>query len=131
MKKAQVSLEFMIIASVALVIFLIFLSGYYEKIGPLQSNRKRIKASQLSSKSAQSINDVFLAGEGTSKTFYLPDYLPGNQEYNITVYPDSRSVYIDWGEGEAGAKFLTTNITGNLSKGRNKVTNEGGGIAIE
>lgn len=130
MDKAQVSVEFIAVTAVALTILLVFVSGYYAKIGSLGTQRINSRASYLSTKASNSINDVLMAGSGSSRVIYLPEQLLSNEDYDVVIYPSSRSVYVNWSTGEAGEKFLTSNVTGQFTKGRNEVTNDGEEIII-
>src|SRR3989338_6726009 len=94
--KSQITADFIITISIALVIFLAVFAIADKRNNMLDSTRERLYAKQEADKAALEINSVFLAGIGTNKSVFLPATLKGGSPYNITVYPSLRIVNIDY-----------------------------------
>ncbi|MBW2984328.1 hypothetical protein KY361_04390 [Candidatus Woesearchaeota archaeon] len=137
MRKSQISAEFVIIASAALIVFLIIFSIVDKRNDELYSARTMLYARQEADRLANSINTIFLAGNGAQKTITLPETLRDDRDYTINIYPSSHLVEITWsflGKNKQYASTLTTaNITGSLTALKNMtltISNSNGGIII-
>ena len=136
-KKSQISVEFIIVFSAALIIFLIMFAIVEKKNSELYSARTTLYARQEADKLASSINTIFLAGEGAKKTVTLPEKLVNDESYSVNIYPSSRFIEITWivlGENKQYTNTLiTSNITGSLNSLSNRtiiISNVAGGIVI-
>lgn len=113
--KSQIAADFIITISIALVIFLAVFGVADRKNNMLDSFRAGLYAKQEADRTALEINSVFLAGSGTNKSVFLPATLKDESPYNITVYPSSRIVNIDYyfngGKRNYQAGIMTSNIS--------------------
>lgn len=137
MPKSQISTEFIMIALIALIVFLIIFSIIDKRNNELYSTRTMLYARQEADNFASSINTIFLAGDGAGKTITLPETLRDDSDYIINIYPFSHLVDITWsfsGENrQYSATLITANITGSLSSLKNTtltISNRDGGIII-
>ena len=137
MSKAQISAEFIIIVSIALVVFLMMFSIIDKRNDELYSTRTMLYARKEADNLASSINTIFLAGDGAQKTITLPETLRDDKNYTINIYPTNHLVEIIWsslGENrQYTSPLLTANITGNLTSLSNTtltITNSNGGMVI-
>ncbi len=114
--KSQITADFIITISIAMIIFLAVFAIAGKRNSILDSTRERLYAKQEADKAALEINSVFLAGSGANKSVFLPAALKGGSTYNITVYPSSRIVNIDYYfngvKRNYQAGILTSNISG-------------------
>ena len=94
--KSQITVDFIITISIALIIFLAVFVIADKRNSILDSTREMIYAKQEADKAALEINSVILAGSGTNKSVFLPETLKGGSPYNITIYPSLRIVNIDY-----------------------------------
>lgn len=94
-KIAQVSIEFLIIISVALIMFLFLFNTAYQKSEQYAVHSAKLYARQLIDNLNQQIYSVYLAGDGTSKLIELPDTLRNNLDYSINFYPDYKIVELN------------------------------------
>ena len=131
-KKAFVSSELYILFTGLLVIFLVVFAFMAPRNASADEKKHLLQAKSVGDLAAWSINEVMLAGHGTTKTLYLPPTLKGSIDYNITVYPTERLVAIRWKDRQYTTPIITSRIGGNLvlSKGNNTLTNAYGGITI-
>lgn len=135
-KKTQISTEFIIILSIALIVFLFLFTIANKRSDELYSTSKMLYAKQEADKLATAINTIFLAGNGASKTVNLPETLKDNANYNITVYPTEHIVDITFSSfgnlRHYSAPILTADVTGDLNIMNNDVnlTNSNGIISV-
>jgi len=137
MKKTQIAAEFLIVAAAVLIIGVVLLTVFSSREQQIDSVRAGIYASAQAEELSSIINSVYMAGDGASKTFFLPSSLRDNSNYGLRIYPSSRAVVINYSvNGEQrlhSSPVLTSNITGilNLSLGEILVRNTNGGISVE
>jgi uncharacterized protein (UPF0333 family) len=136
--KAQISAEFVIIASIALIIFLIIFSIIDKRNDELYSTRTMLYAREEADNLASSINTIFLAGDGAQKTISLPETLRDSKNYTINIYPSNHLLEITWSSlgknKHYAAPLITANIAGSLTSLSNTtltITNSNRGIVIE
>lgn len=137
MRKSQISTEFLVIVSIALLVFLIIFAIIDKRNDELYSTRTKLYAKQEADKLASNINIIFLAGDGANKTISLPETLRDDRNYSMNIYPSSHLAEIRWsslGENrQYKATLITSNITGSLTSLKNQtltITNSNGGVVI-
>ena len=136
-KKTQIAAEFLIIAAAVFIIGVALLTVFSSREQQIDSVKAGIYASAQAEEFSSIINSVFLAGEGASKTFFLPTSLRDDSNYGLRIYPESRAVVINYSvNGEQrlrSSPVITSLITGslNLSSGAVLVRNVNGGISVE
>jgi hypothetical protein len=120
MKKnnAQISSDFLIVLSIALIIFLVFFSISIKRNDQLDAEKTKLYAKTLSDKLAMEINSMHLMGSGVQKTITFPNTLKDQTLYTLNIYPQSHLVVINWEYKGTLKKYqssiLTSNITGAL-----------------
>ena len=134
--KSQITADFIITISIALIIFLAVFAIADKRNGMLDSIRESLYAKQEADKTALEINSVFLAGDGTNKSVFLPATLKGGSPYNITVYPSLRILNIDYyfegGKRNYQAGILTSNVSSISGiNGTIRLANINRGVQIE
>lgn len=122
MRHSQISVDFIIILVILLAIFLFIFSASAKRTGELYGSQKFLSAKEIADKAAFSINNVFLAGNSVSQSFYLPEGLRDNTPYTITIYPEKHAVEIRWDDRQYTATLLTADITGVLSPAYGPIT---------
>jgi hypothetical protein len=132
MEKAQISTDFLIVLSVALIMFMFMLNIAYDKSQQFSIQATQLYARQLTDQIAIEINAVYLAGNGASKSVYLPDTLQDNREYSFRIFPTYKLIEINSSEMRYSSFLSTSQISGNLNNLRNQITikNENGAIVI-
>ena len=125
--KAQASMEFMLIFIILLIVLSVAIITNLEKITEITSAKTQKDIQSTLSKSATTINTVFLEGDGFSINLTLPETISG---YDYEMLTDSNYLIIEFQNSTYSEKLLTANITGVFSKGTNKIKNEGGRILI-
>ena len=135
--KSQISVEFIVISSIALVIFLFLFVIIDRRNDDIYSSRTVLHAREEAERLAGAINTIFLAGDGAQKTLSLPPSLRGGEDYLLNIYPSSRLVGIKWnysGNGrQYAATLITADITGSLNSLKDRtltISNSDGGIVV-
>ena len=137
MRKSQISAEFVIIASIILIVFLIMFSIIHKRNDELYSTRTMLYARQEADKLASNINTIFLAGNNAQKTIALPETLRDDKNYTINIYPSNHLIEIIWSSLGKNKQYtstlITADVTGNLTSLKNTtltISNSDGGIVI-
>jgi len=94
--KAQVSTDFMIAIGMGLIFFVILFYAINERNTVFGEKRTELYAKELADRFATELNAVYLSGPGSFKTIQLPDNLPDQTLYAISVYPSEQLIEIVW-----------------------------------
>ena len=137
MRRAQLSVEMIILLSAVLIILMAMLSSF--ATGPEKSvfNKRSASAREYSERLAYAINNIYLAGDGAGLSLELPQTLIDGTGYSMNIYPDKHLIDITWLSGanfdHSSIQLLTSSLSGKLSgiKGNLNLTNSGGVIIIE
>jgi hypothetical protein len=127
-KKCQLSIEFLIITIIALLVFLLIVGLVFDKNRDMENYKVYLHAKEVNNLVATSIDEVYIAGDGSVKEIYIPPTLIRNTNY--TTYIVENLVGIRWSGRHHTTPVVTSNITGSLSKGYNNISNLQGGIVI-
>ncbi len=114
-KKAQISVEFLIIIGVALIMFMFLFKIAADKSQQFAVQSSQLYAKQLTDKVAQNVNSIYLAGNGASKTIILPETMMNNLDYSINFYPDYNLVEINYSNGKYASFLFVPEIQTNLT----------------
>jgi hypothetical protein len=136
LKKSQLSVDFIIVLSIAFIIFLVMFSIADKRNNTIDSQRTRLYAKQEADKLALELNSMQISGPSVNKTIRFPDSLKDETPYNMTIYPQERLVRILYDFQEKTRHYDTTILTSNVSntsdiKGNIKLVHSEGGIEIE
>lgn len=135
-QKSQVSVEFIIILSILLFMFLIVFIVADKRTAEMYNLRTKLYAKIEADKFAADINGVFLAGSGTKKITMLHGTLKDNSAYNISIYPTEHKLEIVWQSSGINDHYSAALIAGNISGSLSNlnypvnVSNVNGGIVI-
>ena len=134
---SQIAAEFLIIIAAVLIIGVVLLAVFSSREQQIDSERAGIYASAQAEELSSIINSVYIAGDGASKTLFLPSSLRDNSDYGLKIYPASRAVVINYsvngGQRIYSSSILTSNISGiiNPVAGEILVRNVNGGVSVE
>jgi len=136
-KKAQISVDFMVAITIALILFLIILKSAHSQKNEADHVIQNLDAKHIAEKIASGINDIYLSGNGAYRNMTLPKKLHGGKIYTLRVYP--RSVLINYssetGENYHSHRILTRDIEGcenglELTPGKVLIANSNGTIQL-
>lgn len=131
--KAQISVEFIIILTGILAVFLVIFYVANERIDEFQNTQRLVAAKGVADKLAMALNNVYLSGAGSNSSIYLPEKLVDVIGYNLTVYPASRLVQVNWGERVYGSGIMVSVNDGNdviLNPGLVEIKYNGSGVFL-
>lgn len=126
-EKGQVLIEFLVIITLLLGLFLFAIGVFQEKNNGFLFFKEGTQAQQTANQLARTINAVFLAGNGT-KTIVL---LEKNVDY--TMLFSGNSVQVHWRNQFVGASLNTNRINAGALGAETKllVSNNNGEIVVE
>ena len=127
--KAQLSIEFIILISILLIIFTVFLFSGTSTRSRLIGIKSRLEAKELSDSIAFEINTAVRAGNGYERRFYVKDSLFGVSDFSISV--EGYYVFVDWDKSSVSSSVITDGIVGSMSKGWNMINNTNGVIHVK
>lgn len=125
--RAQLSIEIMALFAF-LIMFLsaIMFVSYRDKLEIIRYTDE-VYARNILETIRMSINTGVIEGSGFSTEFTIPQTLNG-AAYNITA--SGNSMYLTWSGNYQKIRVITSNITGNITRGVNKIRNENGVIVL-
>jgi hypothetical protein len=137
MKKAQLTMEFILLLSGLLLAILVIISLFWSNPLYTTYSKPSINAREYAESLALEINNLFLAGDGTKAELLFHPTLIDNSEYVINIYSQNHLVEIKWySAGELkqySSQLITSSIKGNLTNlyGNINLTNIKGEIIID
>ncbi len=126
--KGQMTIEFMVLLSVLIVMFTLFIFGEMS----LRERSFNIKADEeiekLCERTAFEINSAVRFGDSYRRSFYIEETLFGVSNFDIVV--SDYAVFIDWDHGSKACIISTKNITGEIKTGWNLIENINGVVYV-
>ena len=126
--KGQMTIEFMVLLSVLIVMFTLFIFGEMS----LRDRSLNVKAGEeiekLCERVAFEINAAVRFGDSYTRSFYLEETLFGVSDFDIVV--SDYAVFVDWDHGSKACVISTKNITGEIKTGWNSIENVNGVIYV-
>ena len=126
-RKAQSSIEFILIFSLLLTILAIGATVAWVRIYGITNANQNLEIDKILDDTSSKIDLAFLEGDGFSINLEIPQVIFG-QNYTIDIYDNN--VVIIFSNSTYSKHTLTENITGTLKKGFNKIINRDGEILI-
>jgi hypothetical protein len=126
--RGQSGIEFAVFFGFLIFFFVIFSIEAADRTSAISRNRMDFDAEKVGGTAATNINIAFSVGDGYSAIFYLP-YGLTDSNYTFVIFKPEQRLEIDYGQNYFKTfPLLTSNITGNLTQGMNKIKNSNGGI---
>ena len=126
-RKAQSSIEFILIFTLLLTILAIGTTVAWVRINGISNANKNLEISKILDETSNKINLAFLEGDGFSINLKIPEIVFG-QDYTINIYDNNVVIY--FANSTYSKHVLTENITGIPKKGLNTIINRNGEILI-
>lgn len=129
MRKAQVSMEFVLLMSFMILAFTVVFVVVQQKASEIQNNITGNQAEEISNIMKNEVEMAHLATNGYKREFWIPDYING-EPYTLKINDYSEMV-INY-KDQTYVLFLVTNITGGIAgqKGYHIIEKNGGNITI-
>lgn len=125
--KLQSSLEFILIFSLLLVILSVGATVAWVRVYGINQANRNLEVTKVLGEASNKIDLAFLEGDGFTTEFIAPSNIFG-RDYTIGIHRNNVVIY--YSESTYSKSLLTENITGNITKGTNTVTNVNGEIVI-
>jgi len=126
-KKAQGSVEFIILIGFILFFFIAFLVIIQENIGDKTKERQNVLLGEVVKIVQDEINLAYESSEGYSRDFEIPDKI-NNQDYEINI--TAGDVYAVISGGKNAIALPVAEVNGEISKGLNHIKKEAGEIKL-
>ena len=107
--RSQLSVEFVLLFSGLVLIFVLLFGIYFDKNDELYDQRLRFEAKEIMHEVAFTANIVYLAGPDTNTSLLLPITLSGKELYDISVY--NNSILINWSRGSLTYPLIFDGLT--------------------
>ena len=137
LRKTQISADFIITISIALIVFLAVFYIADNRNTALRSYEASLYAKQEADRLALALNSIFIAGPNSTGTIFFAGTLKDGTQYNLSLVPSKHTVNIEYDfEGlqrQHQAGILTANVTGDLinMSGNLRLSSSEGGILVE
>ncbi len=129
MRKAQVSMEFVLLMTFMILAFTVVFIVVQQKAGEIQSSLTGSQAEEIANILKNEVEMAYTATDGYLKEFWIPDYING-EAYTVDI-KDQSELIIEY-KDQTYLSFLATNVTGNIhsDKGYHLISKNNGIITI-
>lgn len=110
-RRAQVSIEFLVVASVILLLFVIMGYVINQKMRQAYDIKLDVEGQSVANDIAAVINQVVSVGDGFSQKLVLPADVMDTGVYHVRFYADDPTVYVEAGGMTWSAPLYTTNVS--------------------
>ncbi|MEK6967871.1 MAG: class III signal peptide-containing protein [Nanoarchaeota archaeon] len=108
-KNGQTSTEFIILIAALLVVLVVMMNLFSGQDNLSFSYGQKLAATDIADSAAFVINEVALAGDNATGSFFLPSSIKDNLAYNLTI--NSSIVSVTYSGRQAQAALITSNVT--------------------
>jgi hypothetical protein len=126
-KKAQSSIEFIVLIGFVLFFFVIFMLIIEENMSLKRYQSQSSKIKELAVDVQDELNLALGASDGYQRNFFIPDQVAG-LDYQINITEEM--VYIRTDNGKHAIALPVANATGDVRKGMNQIKKENGEIKL-
>lgn len=130
LQKGEISTEFIVLIGLILIIFTFMMTIIGMKNRDISESMIYSDAQKIADIIASEINTASRI-EGYFREFSIPEKISGFQSYSVNISTDFRFVQVKWNNKNTISNIVTSNVTGNVNPGLNKIRNEEGVIIIE
>ena len=127
MKKSQSAIEFVSLASFMLLVMLGFFAVTSSNVLDAKEEGNRKTAADITDFAYREIEIAKSVNDGYTRFFVMPETVNGIK-YTINI-TDNRELAVDY-IGYEYVKFLPSNVSGNITKGTNKISKKNGIVIL-
>lgn len=127
MKRAQTSIEFIILIGGVLFFFVIMMMVFQQNIASKTTERKNLAVQEVALGIQKEISLAASSSDGYQRNFNIPQTILG-MEYNVTL--DTLSIYIYTLNGDYASSLRIEKVTGQIQKGNNFIRKVDGEILL-
>lgn len=126
-KKAQVSVEFVLLFSVLMTIFIVYMPIFWQQTQLIREKREFLVGRKIGLIVKKEMNTANLFGSGYERNFTLPMRIL-DSNYTIEVNNESRLIFVRWKDSSIVEKVAAYKIKNSPSPGKNTIKNQKGVI---
>ncbi|MBD3249220.1 hypothetical protein GF336_04195 [Candidatus Woesearchaeota archaeon] len=124
--KAQVSMEFVFLVSLAFMIMTVFIASTRSEFDELRSEEERTLVRDVGMMAHSELVIASNVEDGYRRIFDIPEKLDESIEYDIEISNNTLLVYTD----DYESVFNVPSVTGQIQKGNNRINKTGGTIYL-
>ncbi len=129
-RRGEVSIEFISLVGLMLSIFVFMIVVIGLKNNDITESMVYSDAQKIADAIASEINTASRI-EGYYRDFEIPEKIAGIENYTVNYSTELRFVQVKWGINNQMSNIVTSNVSGTINPGKNRIRNEGGMIIIE
>ena len=130
-KKAQITVELIIITAVAFILLLYIFNIFNDKIRDANDKKLEFKAREIGDKIANGINSVYFSGDNSKINIVLPNKI-NNKDYSVNLFPSAHLVEVKWNNFLYTSPIITSNVNNtNIQNKELNLSNLNGRIFIQ
>ncbi|MFA5174471.1 MAG: hypothetical protein WC438_04795 [Candidatus Pacearchaeota archaeon] len=126
-KKAQSSIEFMILVGVVIFFLVVFLGAIQGSMSDKLKEKQSIMVQDLASSVQDEINLASKSSDGYYRNFNIPEKING-RDYSIEILEEM--VYVKTNDNKNALALPLASVTGNVVKGENIITKQNGEVVL-
>jgi hypothetical protein len=127
-KRGQVAMEFLILISIAFMIFLVYTMVTRDKISNLSMEEEYIQLQDFTDSARNEILVASQVEDGYYREFTLPQKIGDKYEYTIHINQTTDKLEINTTNHQEVIEI--PHVNGTIQKGLNEITKEGGTIYL-
>jgi len=129
-RRGEVSIEFISLIGLMLSIFVFMVVVIGLKNNDITESMVYSDAQKIADAIASEINTASRI-EGYYRDFEIPEKIAGIENYTVNYSTELRFVQVKWDVNNQMSNIVTSNVSGTINPGKNRIRNEGGMIIIE
>lgn len=130
-RRAQSGIELAVFFGFMMVLLIILSIEAADRMRIIQNNRNALEAEKAGGIAATNINIAVSVGDGYSSKFFMP-YSLSNSNYSINITKEEQWLELTYQDTFTKRfSILTSNVTGAVKYGENRIRNANGEIILE
>ncbi|MFB6075848.1 MAG: hypothetical protein ABEK17_01770 [Candidatus Aenigmatarchaeota archaeon] len=125
--KGQVSFEFIMLFSVLLTIFVLYIPIFAQQAQMIKLRREFLTARRIGLEVKKEVNMANVFGDGYKRNFTLEKNILGS-DYTLKIKNNSRVLLLKWNNRTVAEEMITPEINGTINPGSNTILNQNGVI---
>ena len=131
MRRAQLSVEFLIILALLLIVFVAILSGVRTRRSHVQAISDDLAARRVADRISGTVARLIVLGDGANESYYVPAQLDGRTNYTIHIHNESHILSLQWDDIVTSTLITSAVNTSSVPTGRKiHFRNVGGVVEI-
>ena len=123
-RSAQSAVEFMIMITMALLVFTTFFTIFSERKVQAFEKQTRLRAKAVADRVSYELDLSLVQGSGFEKTFRLPQTIAGQNYSIVTNETDyGTKIFLEWEKTFVSSRSAAPEVEGRLEPGENHIKN--------